>query len=125
MRVQIGGIVAALVFCSMAAIGQQGLVGSYYGEYPEPTGHGWPKTQGATLQITSAKDGKLSGKLVLGMNECRGDYQVEGTYQDSKLDMRTSEGSLRGCGQQQISLEVQGDKLVGKYGGAIVQFSRK
>lgn len=124
MRVQ-AAIVVALLCCAGISYAQQGLVGSYYGEYPEPTGHGWPKIQGLTLKIVSAKDGKIAGQLVLGSNECVGNYELEGSYQDNKLEMKTSEGSLRGCGQQPVTLEVQGDKLVGRYGMFSVQLTRK
>src|SRR3954462_5898200 len=100
---------------SILAFAQQGPVGTYEGKYLEPQVHDFPKTQIAILKITKAEDGKVSGNLNLAYFVCRGDFPIEGTYQDKNLNMLTGEGNLRGCGQQPLVLTIDANKLVGTY----------
>ena len=109
----------------MMSYAQQGLVGTYVGEYRERQPEGYPRTQTATLEITSAQSGKLTGKYNLASFGCGGTYEVEGTYQDNKLDMRTKSGALRGCGDEQLMPMTQGNKLVGKVGAYEIELLRK
>jgi len=115
----------AVLLCSTLSHSQQGLVGTYTGQFLEPQAHGTPKPQYVILEIAKAENGKLAGKVNLANFDCRGDYVVEGAYEGDKLRMQTSEGTLRGCGLQDLILTVQGGKLVGSFGRPQIEFSRK
>ena len=106
-------VVGVLLSCSAMSYAQQGLIGTYKGEYMERQAENYPKIQNVTLEITSAQNGKLAGKYRLEDFGCRGTYEIEGTYQDDKVNLRTSGGSIVGCDQQQLMLQIQGNKLVG------------
>lgn len=106
-------VAAVMLITNTTAVhAQQGLVGTYKGQYQEPQ---YPtyKTQTATLVITGVQDGKVVGKYELDRFECNGKYDIQGTILDSQLELRTGEGSMRGCGDQRLSLRVEGNKLVG------------
>ena len=101
-----------LMTVAMAAHGQQSILGTYAGEYFERIPENYPKLQSVSLHIASAKDGNLSGKYSITEFSCRGTYDIQGTYQGDKLILQTTGGPMRGC-EQQITLTVQGNKLVG------------
>jgi len=117
-------VALASVLVSSQSSAQQELVGRY-----EATRAGYNQIGGATqfftLEITSVENGKLSGKLTMAKFECRGDYPIEGSYRDGKLEMRTSEGHRRGCGNVPVILVVEGNRLIGTRDGFTVEFLKK
>jgi hypothetical protein len=123
VRIRTLSIGIALLSCSALLYAQQGLLGTYKAWYK--TGQlGHKQSNSATLEITSAENGKIAGKLTIS-GECDGDYVIAGTYQDSKLEMLTSEGALRGCGKETLLFVAQGNKLVGTMGAEKIEFERK
>jgi hypothetical protein len=123
---KIGSIATAVAFllCSTPLMAQQGLIGTYAGAYMEKEDGSRRAHQYGTLELVSVQDGKVVGKFRLEQ-DCRGTYQVDGTYQNNKLDLRTGAGSLMGCGGEQLLLEMQGNKLVGTISGQAVELMRK
>lgn len=122
------GLIATLfVFAnafSIASYAQQGLMGSYQGNYVEfVSGH--PTPHHGVLQLSKMENGKVAGKFNITGQSCSGEYAVTGTYSDSKLDLRTSEGSLRGCGNEPLVLSIEGDTLTGTYSTMRITLSRK
>jgi hypothetical protein len=117
-------IALALLLCATPLMAQQGLIGTYAGAYEEKEDGTKRAHQHGTLELVSVQDGKVVGKFRLEQ-DCRGTYEVDGTYQGNKLDLRTSAGSPRGCGGEQLLLEMQGNKLVGTISGQAVQLLRK
>jgi len=116
MRARVGVVLGIFLMSASASYAQQSLVGKYRGEYWEriEDGHrGRPVTQIATLEIATAQDGKVTGKYTLDSNYCRGSYEIQGTFLDNKLELKTSDGPTRDCVGQMLMLQVQGDKLVG------------
>jgi hypothetical protein len=124
MRIRTLVIGIALLSCSTLLYAQQGLLGTYTGTFRERGGE-YPVRVSAILEITSAENGKLAGKLKFSSASCSGDYVIDGAYQDSKLEMLTSEGAVRGCGKDKLVLVAQGNKLVGKYGANEIELSKK
>jgi hypothetical protein len=129
MRTRTMCIGIALFSCSTLLSAQQGLIGSYEGRFVHTgfAGYG-PQHTYATLEIANADNGKLAGKLKIERHwayACEGDYVVQGTYQDNKLDLLTSEGVKRGCGKESLVLTVQGNKLVGTFGSSEIELGKK
>ena len=124
MRNRISGIgIALLLACSSLSYAQQEIVGTYAGSYSVSSGH--PERYSATLTITGVVNGKVAGKFHIDASTCGGDYPIDGAYQDGKLDLRTGEGSMRGCGQDAVKLVLQGNRLVGTIGGFNASLGKK
>jgi hypothetical protein len=115
----------AFLCSSILSYAQQGLIGTYEGPYFEVTNGEWPRRHSTTLHITSAENGKLAGKFHVSGPSCQGDYVIDGTYQDNKLELRTSEGGVPGCGNRKFILNIESDKLVGKYDTLTITLSKK
>src|SRR5258706_4398844 len=108
MRSRYGAIGAALLFCSTLAHAQQELTGTYEGRWIFASGTRDYYNYG-TLRIASAENGKLTGKFTIAEQACRGEYSIEGTYRENKLEMRTGEGAVADCGKQPLVVVVQGN----------------
>ena len=104
---------AMLMASATAANAQQELVGTYKGEYKEAQ-YPFAKVQLVTFTIATVQDGKVTGKYELESFDCRGVYDIQGTILDNRLELRTGEGPVKGCGDQRLSLSVEGNKLVGR-----------
>lgn len=125
MRRQTLCIGIALFFCSTLSYAQQGLIGSYEGSFRHPDpGHG-PRQVGSTLEIKSAENGKLAGKFKISNEYCMGEYLIQGTYNENKLEMWTGEGTKRDCGKELLVLVVQGNKLIGTIGSTRIEMEKK
>ena len=105
---------------------QQQLTGVYNGRIMVPASGRNPRPImiGATLEVTSVENGKVTGKWKNISGDCRGDYEVSGSYQDNQFDLLTSAGALRGCGNAKLVLKVDGGKLVGKLNIYEVELSK-
>lgn len=109
-----------LFFGSACLHAQQALVGTYSGSYSAKN-----KPVGVTLQITSAENGALKATARRMAGACAGQYELEGTYRDDKLQLRSTEKSGRaGDCDLRFQLTAEGDKLVGKLGQLDVQLSK-
>ena len=124
MRGRYLAIGVAVLFCSTFSYGQQTLTGTYEGKWMFGSGSRNYYNYG-TLTIASAENGKISGKFAVARYACMGEYLIEGTYQNDKLEMRTGEGTLRDCGNQPFVVVVQGNKLVGTYSTFEIELSKK
>jgi len=109
---------------STQSTAQQELVGTYVAMQSGYNQLG-ATSQFWTLEITAVENGKLTGKINVAKFECRGDVPIEGSYRDGKLDMRTVEGSRKGCGNVPLILVVEGNKLIGTRAGAPIEFLKK
>ena len=115
-----------LLSYSTSLLAQQTLVGKYSGNYIQKTGRG-DESRGLTLEIASAENGKLKGTAVrVEKGSCSGKYEVEGTYQDNKIVVRSvgGGGAASDCGLR-LQLVAEGNKLVGKFGPRDVELSRQ
>lgn len=124
MRIRIG-IVGALLLFPAVAHGQQGLPGTYEADFSGITVDGRTWNQRVTLEIESANNGRIVGKYNVPKYSCAGDYLIEGSVRESLLDLTTSPGALRGCGNAKIVLTVVGTRLVGKVNEYDAEFRRK
>ena len=124
MRIRIR-VVGALLLFSTLAHGQQGLPGTYEADVSGITVDGRPWYQRVTLAITSAENGKIAGKYNVPKYSCAGDYLIEGSVKENHLELTTSPGVLRGCGNTKIVLTVDGTRLVGKVNTYDAEFRRK
>jgi len=126
MRIRTLGIGIALFSCSTLSYAQQELIGKYEGNWTVAAGsHSGGFPNWGTLKIVSAENGKLSGTFTVGNLSCRGEYSIEGSYQDNKLEMRVGQGAMRGCGGELLMLVVQGNKLVGTYSTYAIEMAKK
>ena len=121
-------VAMGLVFLSYSTslLAQQTLVGKYAGNYIQKTVRG-DETRGLTLEITGADDGKLKGTAnSFEKGTCAGKYEVEGTYQDNKIVVRSvgGGGAASDCSLR-LQLVAEGNKLVGKFGPRDVELSRQ
>ena len=124
MHGSISGIGFVLLSCSSLAYAQQEIVGTYSGSY-SVSGVNHPMRYTGTLTIAGVENGKVAGKFNIDANVCSGDYPIQGTYQDGKLELRTGDGSMRGCGQDAINMILQGDRVVGTIGGFNASLGKK
>jgi hypothetical protein len=117
------GVCMCGVFSALA-YAQQEMVGTFDGSY-FVSGANHPMRYSVTLTITGVEDGKVAGKFNIDASVCSGDYPIQGTYQDNKLNLRTGDGSMRGCGQDAIEMVLKGNQLVGKIAGFNAILGRK
>ena len=121
-------IAISLVFLgySTSLLAQQTLVGKYTGNFIQKTVRG-DESRGLTLEIASAENGKLKGTAVrVEKGTCAGKYEVEGTYKENKVDVRSVGGGGAG-GDCSLSLRLvaEGNKLTGTFGQRPVELSRQ
>ena len=129
MRSGIVALGVLFLFFSTLSYAQQELIGTYEGRWMA----GGSGDAGAatlfpnygTLKIVSAENGKLSGTFTVGKYYCSGEYLIEGSYHDNKLEMRTGQGAKRDCGKEPLVVVVEGNKLVGKYSTYDIELSKK
>jgi hypothetical protein len=128
MHIRLVCAAIALFFCSMPLCAQQELTGIYKGRFGVVHRAGldpWPLD--ATLEIVTAENGELAGKFRIWgswIYVCNGNYSIQGVYHANRLDMRTSAGNVRGCGMDPLVLTVQGNKLLGTFGGAEIELQK-
>jgi hypothetical protein len=105
---------------------QQALVGTYNGTFTAKIRSSSAEIQvGLKLEITSAENGALKGTLInYGTAGCGGQYKLEGTYQDDKLQLTSDKGGRAGDCTLQFQLTAEGNKLVGKMGPNDVTLSK-
>jgi hypothetical protein len=134
----IGGVmklIAAIGFillsCSACLPVKEGLVGGYSGYFVTPRG----VREYLVLEIQTAQDGMLKAKatrhysgtrLVAGAGMCMGDYTLEGTYKDNKIDLRSvAPGGAAGDCRMTLRLAVEGDKLTGTMGKLRTELTKR
>jgi len=126
MRLGTVALGVLFLFYSTLSYTQQELIGTYEGNWTVAAGsHSGGFPNWGTLKIVSAENGKLSGTFAVGNLSCRGEYLIEGSYHDNKLEMRTGQGAMRGCGEDPLVVVVQGKKLVGKFSTYEIELSKK
>lgn len=81
---------------------------------------------GLTLVISSIENGVVKAAATLGGRGCEGQYPMQGTFQNNRLDLNaTRKGGPAGDCPLSLSLAAQGNTLVGATGdGNKVQLSR-
>jgi hypothetical protein len=99
---------------------QESLVGKYSGGFKAKTNQG---EQWATvvLEILSVEGGRVKAKAVRGAYAnigvgltCAGEYQLEGTYENNKLLLKSVAGPGAGDCRLGFMLVVEGNKLKGR-----------
>lgn len=121
-----------LLSYSACVLAQEALVGQYSGFYVSKTNTGVEERNPLTLEIKTTEDGKLQGtatRLFVGRNlrgaaKCKGDYVLEGTYQDNTIVL-TGPGGAAGDCRTTLRLVVEGDKLTGRMNEFRAELSRK
>jgi hypothetical protein len=106
---------------------QESLVGKYAGTFVVPTNSRGMVPLAISLDITSAADGKLQAKALRSQSSlvgqgCAGEYDLEGTYQGNKIDMKSGPGGPAKDCFMRLRLVAQGNKLTGKLGTFDVEF---
>jgi len=124
MRSRCAVLGIAILLCPALSYSQQSLIGTYEGGWIYDAGYRQYRNS-VIIKISSVDNGKVSGKLTLPAYSCNGEYSLEGTYQDNKLELRTGEGARFDCGKETLVLVVQGNKLVGKYASHDIEFSKE
>ena len=124
VRTHLAGIGIALLACSPFSYAQQSLPGIYKGSYDVVISGGRSINVGVSLEILTAADGKITGKMIHNGGQCRGEYTAAGTYEGAKLDIKVAEGVVRGCGNYPLIVTAEGSKLVGTLDGKKIELSR-
>ena len=104
--------IAAFLFSSLS-FAQESLLGTWSGSFEVVTATSRRINIPVRLEITSAENGKLAGKVTRGDGPCRGENSVDGTYDGTKVEVNVAEGAIRGCGNSTMNLSAQGGKLAG------------
>jgi hypothetical protein len=108
---------------------QESLGGKYSGTIMFPTKQG-ELLAPVVLEIMSVEDGKVKAKAYRGPvgnsgppMTCGGNYQMEGTYANNKLVIKSVSGPLSDCVLNFV-LVAEGNKLKGTVGKREVELSK-
>jgi len=125
-------VVAGLMLLSIFAsslYAQESLGGKYSGGYMQKTRQG-DQLVTVVLEITSVESGKVKAKAVRGAVgntgpgfTCAGEYQMEGTYANDKLVIKSVSGPGADC-TLGFMLVAEGNKLKGTSGKRDVELSK-
>ncbi len=100
---------------------QDSLIGKYSGTYTATTaGRQW----GLDLNIISVDNGTVKGTALRYGRECRGDFQLEGTYKENQLVLRSNAGGAAGDCRVDLRLVSEGNNLKGTMGSFPIQLSK-
>ena len=124
MRTHLIAIGIAVFLCSPCSYAQESLVGTYKGSFAASVAGGRSINVGVSLDISTAADGKIAGKMIHFGGQCRGEYAAAGTYEGAKLDIKVAEGVVKDCGKYSVIVTAQGNKLVGTLGKYNIELSR-
>ena len=116
MRNRLAGVGIAGLLCCPLSFAQESLLGTYSGSIEIMPQSGRSFNAPLKLVITGAENGKLSGKFWQGAGGCNGDFPFGGTYEGTALVVKLDESVKQGCGTNPMNLNLQGGKLVGKWG---------
>jgi len=116
MKYLIRACAAIALVCSVTALAQESIVGTYKGSFEVHTNIGMMPV-GVSLVISGVDDGKVNGVATLGGRGCAGDYPVEGTLKGSEIAVRAPQKGGRG-GDCSFGFRgtVEGNRLVGRMG---------
>ena len=124
LRTHLAGIGIALLACSAFSYAQESLPGIYKGSFTAVLAGARSINIGVSLDILTAVDGKMTGKITHLDVACRGEFAAAGTYEGAKFDIKVAEGVVRGCGNYALIVTAEGNKLVGMLDGKTVELSR-
>ena len=118
-----------LMILAASLYAQDSLVGKYSGTFMLQTQSRGVIPIGISLEITNAADGKLQGKVIRSAQRmagqgCAGEYMLGGSYEGSKIEMKSEPGGRGNECILQFHLVAEGNKLKGKMGASDVEFSR-
>jgi hypothetical protein len=122
-------LVSGLIALAVSAQAQEGLVGKYSGTFQLQTQSRGVLPIAISLQITSAANGKLQATASRSHNNkagmgCVGEYRLEGTYEGSKIEMKSEPGGQGTDCVMVLHLVAEGGKLKGTMGKSEVEFSK-
>lgn len=109
---------------SGTADAQQLLVGKWTGTLADQARPDRPGT--IDMEIANADAGKLKGTMTLYPYKgrgCTGRYQIEGTYQDNKIEFNAT-GGMSDCNVK-YQLMIEGNQLTGGTGDTSVKLRKK
>jgi len=124
-------VVAGLVFSIFTGslFAQESLVGKYSGGFMTRVTQG-DQLVTLVLEITSVEGGKVKAKALRGAVgnfgpgvACAGEYQMEGTYENNKLVIKSVAGPGGDC-RLGFVLVAEGNKLKGRFGKRDVELSK-
>lgn len=107
-------VIACFMTAAVVAVAQpqDSLLGTYTGAYTHPSG----ARLGLRLVITTADNDRIKGTAILYDGPCRGQYPMEGKFEDNKLVMKaTARGPTADCFFS-FTVMREGNKLVGEAG---------
>ncbi len=117
-----------ILVCAASLHAQETLVGKYSGTFNLTTRTG-AHGIAITMEITNAANGKLQGKANRHSagragTGCAGEYKLEGTYQDNKLEITSEAGGPAKDCILHFHLVAEGNKLRGKMGDLDTELSK-
>ena len=124
MRNQAAATGIALMLCPPLSMAQGSLAGTYSGAIEMMLSATKTTTVPVKLNVTVAENGRLGGKLVLTRGGCKGEYPLDGNYDNPKVEFKVGEGPGKGCGYNTMNLTAQEGKLVGKWGPLEMNLSK-
>ena len=115
-----------LMLVAVSGYAQESLVGTYNGSFNLQTQSRGVLPIPMSLRIASAADGKLQATASRGHNNkagqgCAGEYKLSGTYEGSKLDLKSEPGGAAGDCTIHLQLVADGRKLKGTMGKSEVE----
>ena len=124
MRIAVTIALIAVVW-SGAVDAQQPLVGKWSGTLADQARPDRPGT--IEMEIAKAEGGKLKGTMTLYPYKgrgCSGRYQLEGTYQDNKIEFNSTGGGMPECNVK-YQLVAEGNQLTGGTGDTNVRLRKR
>ena len=111
-----------LLFCTLL-LAQELSIGKYSGSYQPSMGG---KNYSLELNITRFENNAVEASVLRYGVSCSGEYKLKGSYKESKLTLRSiADGGNAGDCKTNLSLSLDGNKLVGKLGAWPIELHKK
>lgn len=125
MRLAVAMTMAVGMMAPALVSAEESVIGKYTGSFIVSTSRG-PIRTGLGLVLDSAEGGVVKGNAKIFDWSCAGDYPMEGTLAEGKMQLRsTAKGGRAGDCSLRLNLAVDGDRLTGTTGsGQPVQLSK-
>ena len=123
MKLVIAIIMSIILSLPAVGIAQHSPIGKYDASYSSEGINA--RTIPVTIIISSIERDIVKGTGIRGDKSCRGEYPLEGTFEDNQIRLRaTTKGGPAGdCGFG-FTGTVEGNSLVGRYGQRELQFRK-
>ena len=125
MRLTVAITMAVGMMAPALVSAEESIIGKYTGDFIMSTSRG-PIRTGLGLVLDRAEGGVVKGTATIFDWSCAGDYPMEGTFREGKMQLRsTAKGGRAGDCSLRLNLAVDGGRLTGTTGsGQPVQLSK-